>query len=119
MGYHFIKTPKMSLSGEVGPSAVWEHLSGQSATSYAAIRFAESFEYKLTDSTKLWQGVAYIPQITEWTQNYLINFEAGIDTAITKHWNLRVVFQDMYASAPAPGKKDNDIRLLAGVSFKF
>lgn len=119
VGYHFIKTPKMLLSGEVGPSVVWEHLDGQSATSYAAIRFAESFEYKLTESTKLWQGVAYIPQITEWTQNYLINFEAGIDTAITKHWNLRVVFQDMYASAPAPGKKDNDIRLLAGVSFKF
>jgi putative salt-induced outer membrane protein YdiY len=119
VGYQFIKTKKILLSGEVGPSMVWEHLDGSGATSYAAIRFAESFEYKLTESTKLWQGCSYIPQITEWTENYLINFEAGIDTAITKHWNLRVVFQDMYASAPAPGKKDNDIRLLAGVSFKF
>ncbi len=119
IGYHFIKTDKMDLSGEVGPSEVWQHLQGESAENYTAIRFAESFEYKLTATTKIWQGVAYIPQITDWVNNYLINFEAGIDTAITKQWNLRVVFQDMYASEPAPGKKDNDIRLLAGVSFKF
>jgi len=69
--------------------------------------------------TKIWQGVSYIPKITDWSQNYLINVEAGIDTAINKHWSLRVVFQDMYASEPAPGKKDDEIRLLAGASFKF
>jgi putative salt-induced outer membrane protein YdiY len=50
---------------------------------------------------------------------YLLTFEAGIDTAITKHLSLRVVFQDMYASQPAPGKKQNDMRLLAGASYKF
>ncbi len=118
VGYHFIKSKKVLLSGEAGPSVVWEHLDGESATSYVAARFAESFEWKLTDTTKLWQGVAYIPQISKW-DNYLVNFEAGIDTAISKHWNLRVVFQDMYASEPAPGRKQNDIRLLAGTSFKF
>ena len=69
--------------------------------------------------TKIWQCVSYIPKITDWSQNYLINVEAGIDTAINKHWSLRVVFQDMYASEPTPGKKDDDIRLLAGASFKF
>ena len=57
--------------------------------------------------------------MNDWSNNYLVNSEAGIDTAITKHWSLRVVFQDMYASEPATGRKNNDIRLLAGTAYKF
>ena len=52
-------------------------------------------------------------------ENYLANFEAGIDTAITKQWSLRVVFQDQYASEPAHGRKKNDLRLIAGTAYKF
>ena len=48
-----------------------------------------------------------------------MTFEAGIDTAISKHLSLRLVFQDMYASRPAAGKKQNDMRLMAGASYKF
>ena len=98
---------------------MFQHLSGKSPESYAAIRFGEVFEYKIAAGTKLWQSLSYIPQIDDWVGNYLINFEAGIDTAIAKGWSLRVVFQDMYASEPAPGKKNNDMRLLAGVGYKF
>ena len=118
-GYYLIKNKKMNLSVEAGPSAVFEHLQGMDPTTYAAIRFSETFDYKLTESTKIWETLSYIPQIDEWTQNYLLNFEAGIDTAITKKLSLRVVFQDMYASQPAPGKKDNDLRLLAGIAYMF
>jgi putative salt-induced outer membrane protein YdiY len=118
-GYHIIKNQKMDLSAEVGPSAVFEHLSGEDPKTYAGIRFGERFEYQIVAGTKVWEAVGYIPQIDEWTQNYLVNFEAGIDTAITKAWSLRVVFQDLYASQPAKGKKNNDLRLLAGVAYKF
>ena len=118
-GYHIIKNDKMDLSVEAGPSAVFEHLQGEDSTVYAAIRFAESFEYKLAPGTRVWETLGYIPRIDEWADNYLLNFEAGIDTAIAKGWSLRVVFQDMYASQPAPGKKDNDMRLLAGIAYKF
>jgi len=57
--------------------------------------------------------------VDEWDKNYLLNFEAGIETAITKKWSLRVVFQDQYASEPANGRKQNDMRLLAGTAYKF
>jgi len=118
-GYRFIKNDKMTLALEAGPSAVFEHLQGQTATTYAAARFAQTFEYKIAVGTKVWETVSYIPQIDDWVGNYLVNLEVGIDTAIAKGWSLRVVFQDMYASRPATGKKDNDMRLLAGVSYKF
>jgi putative salt-induced outer membrane protein YdiY len=118
-GYYLIKNDKMTLAVEAGPAVVFEHLKGEEARSYWAARFGERFEYKLTATTKFWESVDYIPQVDHWSENYLVNFEAGIDTAITKHWSLRVVFQDMYASDPAPGRKQNDIRLLAGTAYKF
>jgi putative salt-induced outer membrane protein YdiY len=119
VGYYLIKNDKMTLAVEGGPSLVFENLKDQESRAYWGARFAERFEYKLTASTRLWQSVEYIPQVDHWTENYLINFEAGIDTAISKQWSLRVVFQDMYASQPAPGRRDNDMRLLAGTAYKF
>ncbi len=119
VGYYIIKSDKIALSAEVGPSGVFEHLSGEPAKQYAAIRFSETFEYKIAAGTKIWETLSYIPQIDDWVNNYLLNFEAGIDTAINNHFSLRVVFQDMYASEPAAGKKHNDMRLLAGAAYKF
>ena len=118
-GYYLIKNPKMTLALEGGPSLIMEHLQGQPSHGYWAARLAERFEYKLTATTKVWESVDYLPQVDDWAANYLISFEAGIDTAINKHWSLRVVFQDMFASEPALGSKKNDLRLMAGTAYKF
>ena len=118
-GYYFIKNDKMTLAAEAGPSFIYEHLKGQDPHGYWAARFAERFEYKLTASTKVWESLEYLPKVDDWARNYLLNFEAGIETAISKQWSLRVVFQDQYASEPANGRKQNDLRLLAGTAYKF
>ncbi|MCX6928885.1 MAG: DUF481 domain-containing protein [Verrucomicrobia bacterium] len=118
-GYYLIKNTNMTLAVEAGPSLIQEHLKGQSSEGYWAARAAERFEYKLTTTTKFWQSLEYLPKVDDWSNNYLLNFEAGIDTAITKQWSLRVVFQDMYANEPANGRDKNDLRLIAGTAYKF
>jgi len=118
-GYYLIKNDRMTLAAEAGPSLIYEHLKGQDPHGYWAARFAERFEYKLTATTRFWQSLEYLPQVDEWASNYLLNFEAGIETAITTHWSLRVVFQDQYASQPATGREKNDLRLMAGTAYKF
>jgi putative salt-induced outer membrane protein YdiY len=118
-GYYLIKNTNMTLAVEGGPSLIYEHLKGQPSHGYWAARLAERFEYKLTATTKVWESLEYLPKVDEWAKNYLLNFEAGIDTAITTHWSLRVIFQDMYASEPAFGRRQNDIRLMAGTAYKF
>ena len=118
-GYYLIKNTNMTLAVEGGPSLIEEHLKGEPSHGYWAARLAERFEYKLTASTKVWESFEYLPKVDDWANNYLANFEAGISTAINKHWGLRVVFQDMYASEPANDRKQNDIRLLAGTDYKF
>jgi hypothetical protein len=63
--------------------------------------------------------VEYLPKVDDWTRNYLANLEAGIDTSVNKHWSLRFVLQDQYANEPAPRRKKNDLRLIAGTAYKF
>jgi len=114
-----IKEEKTSLSLETGPSVIFERLRGTDQKTYAAIRFGERFEHKLTDTTKLWQTLEYLPQLDRWTEKYLLIGEVGIDAAITKKVSLRAVFQDMFDNLPAPGRKKNDMRLIVGIAYKF
>jgi putative salt-induced outer membrane protein YdiY len=119
LGYYLIKNPKTTLSLEAGPSVVFEKYGPQDADTYMGVRFGERFEHKLTETTKVWQSIDYVPQVDQWLDKYLITAEVGIDTAITKRWSLRAVFQDIYDSLPASGREHNDIRLIAGTAYKF
>jgi putative salt-induced outer membrane protein YdiY len=119
IGYYLIKNARTSLAVEAGPSLVLEKYRGQSSDTYLGARFAERFEHKLTDTTRIWQSLEYVPQVDRWADKYIITAEIGIDTAITERWSLRVVGQDIYDSEPAPGRKKNDLRLIAGTAYKF
>jgi putative salt-induced outer membrane protein YdiY len=118
-GYYFIKDTNTTLSAEIGPSAVFEKHSGQSEDTYLGLRIGERFEHKLSATTKVWESADYVPQVDKWTEKYVITAEIGIDSSITKSWSLRVVLQDTYDSAPTSGRKNNDIRLIAGTAYKF
>jgi putative salt-induced outer membrane protein YdiY len=118
-GYYLIKEKNTTLAVEVGPSAVLEKYQDRIQKTYLGIRFGERFEHKLSASTKIWESVSYVPQVDKWVENYIITAEAGIDTAITKKWSLRVLVQDLYTSEPTDDRKNNDVRLVAGTAYKF
>jgi putative salt-induced outer membrane protein YdiY len=118
-GYYLVKEANTTLAVEVGPSGVFEKYKNQGSDTYVGIRFAERFEHKLSASTKIWESLSYVPQVDKWVDKYIVTGEAGIDTAITKKWSLRVLFQDIYDSQPAAGRKNNDMRLVAGTAYKF
>jgi hypothetical protein len=119
VGYYLIKEEKTSLSVEAGPSLVVEKFENLPGDTYIAARFGEKFEHKLSDTAKVWQTAEYIPQIDRWTEKYVISGEVGISAAVTKAWGLRVVGQVIHDSEPAPGRKYNDFRLIAGTDYKF
>jgi len=118
LGYSINKNAKTSLVGEVGPGFVAEKLGDARWRDYMTLRVAERFEWKINDRFKLWQSVEWLPQVDDFS-NYLLNAELGVSTAITPKWDLRVVLQDTYDNQPAPGRKSNDLKLIAGVGFKF
>ena len=123
VGYYLLKSTNTTLAVEVGPSLVTEQYNGKDNDTYCGIRFAERFEHQLTDSSKIWQSVSYVPAVDDWMGNYTVTFEAGIDTAISKDkkWKLRVVFQDIYSESPSKpaGIENNELRLIAGTAYTF
>jgi putative salt-induced outer membrane protein YdiY len=118
IGYYFIKNKKTSLSGEVGPAAVIEKIGSSDWETYFTVRLAERFEHKINDRTRIWQSVEFMPQVDDF-ENFIVNAELGIETAISKRWALRVVLQDSYDNEPSPGREENDLKLVAGAAYKF
>ena len=116
-GYYFIKNEKTQLSGEVGPGFIYERQGGNTH-SYLTLRVAERLEHKFNDRTRLWQSLEFLPQVDNFN-NYIINAEIGIDTALTKKLSLRTYVQDTYDNEPAPLRKKNDVKLVTALAYTF
>ena len=116
-GYYLIKGTNDTLAVEAGPGFVVQKL-GATTRGYATLRLGERFEHKFSATAKLWQNFEIIPQVDKFN-NYYVNAEIGIESAISKDWSLRSYIQDTYYNIPAPGRLKNDIKLVTGIAYKF
>ena len=116
-GYYLLKNTNASLAVEAGSGFMAQRLGGQDE-SFATVRLADRFEYKLGNGAKLWQSLEFLPQVDK-AENFIINFEVGIEAAITKTISLKTSLIDSYANQPAAGHEKNDAKLIAGVAYKF
>jgi len=116
-GYYFVKAKTTSLKGEAGAGFEAQRLGGDNQ-SFATVRLAEEFEHKFTDRARVWQTGELLPQVDK-LENYVVNFELGIEASISKSFSLKTAFDDTYANRPALGRKKNDAKIVAGVSYKF
>ena len=116
-GYYFINNDRTKLSAEIGPGYIYEKL-GSGTDSYATLRIAERFEYKISERARLWQSVEWLPQVDNF-ENFLLVAEIGVESDLTEKMSLRVSLQDNYDNQPAAGRKANDLRLVTGIGYKF
>jgi len=117
VGYYFIKNKDMTLAVEAGPGGVFEKLDG-SSKNYAAARFAQRLERKWNAHARVWETLEFLPQFDQ-SKNFLFNAEIGVETALTRKISLRTVLRDNFINLPAPGRKQNDLKLISGVVYKF
>ncbi|GDY18946.1 hypothetical protein LBMAG56_02910 [Verrucomicrobiota bacterium] len=118
LGYYFVKTDRTKLSGEVGPSLVYERSAGGASKTYMALRVAERLDHKISDKTKIWQSAEFLPQVDNFN-NYILNLEAGLETELYKNLALRTYVQDSYHKLPAAGRQKNDLKFVTAVAYKF
>jgi len=116
-GYYFIKTTNTALAGEFGPSIIFQRLGGVD-TSYGSLRLADRFEHKLSAGARVWERAEILPQVTKF-ENFLVNAEVGAEAALTKTFSLQVTLQDNFVNQPAPGRKDNDVKLISSLVYRF
>ena len=117
-GYYFLKQTNTTLAGEFGPAMVFERL-GSSDNNYVTLRVAKRFEHKFaSQNARVWQSVEFLPQVNDFN-NYIANFEVGIEAAISKKVSLQAILQDSFVNRPAPGRDQNDLKLVSGLKYKF
>jgi putative salt-induced outer membrane protein len=116
-GYYFVKTTNTIFAGEFGPGLITQRLGGVDTT-YSSLRLAERFEHKVNDGARIWQKAEILPQVDK-LNNYLVNAEVGAEALFTKTLSLRITVLDNYVNEPAPGRKDNDVKLISGVVYRF
>jgi len=118
-GYYFIKNKATLLSAEVGPGFIAERLGGHDK-SFATLRLGEKFNQTLSDRARLWETAEILPQVDDF-KNYIVNFEIGVEADLnsSQKLSLRVYLDDTYNNVPAPGRKKNDLKLVAAVAYKF
>jgi putative salt-induced outer membrane protein YdiY len=117
-GYYLIKQTNLTLRAELGPGYVFEKLKGTGENDYVTLRVAERGEWKINARAKIWESLEYLPQVDRF-ENYVVNAELGLDTAITAHFSQVTFMQDTYRGEPATGRLHNDFKLVAGVKYKF
>jgi putative salt-induced outer membrane protein YdiY len=117
VGYYFIKDKMTYLAGEAGVAFEAQHL-GKKSETFATARLADRFEHKFNDHARLWQSAEFLPQVDQF-DNYVVNFEIGIETSVTKSFTLKTYLDDTYQNRPALGRKKNDVQIVAALGYKF
>jgi putative salt-induced outer membrane protein YdiY len=118
VGYYLLKETNTTLAVEAGSAIVFEQLGDQNTT-YATLRLADRFEYKFSGQrARAWQTVEILPQVDAFN-NYNVNAEVGIETAISKKLSLQTFVVDNYINEPAAGRQKNDVKLVSGMKYKF
>jgi putative salt-induced outer membrane protein YdiY len=117
LGQYLVRDAKTTLGVEFGVAGILEDV-GDASDEVFALRFGQNLTHQLSETAKVWESVEYLPEAEDF-DNYLINAELGIEAAINGDLALRVVLQDRYDATPALGLDENDLNLIAGLSYKL
>jgi len=118
LGYKLWSNDRSSLSIELGPGWTSEEQDGIS-NEYFSARVAELFEYQISERSKFWQKAEWIPEIEDFGDNYLINYEVGIATQLTDQWSLKTFARGVYDAEVPEGIDENDIGIFTTLSYGF
>lgn len=109
VGYYFLKDDTYKLSGEAGPSYIFEKI-GSESKEYLAPRVAERFEWTLTPTSKFFQSAEMFISAED-SEDFLVNTEAGVEAALTTKLSLVLSAKDQFDNIPAKDKDRNDFYL--------
>ena len=117
IGFYLLSNEESSIATELAFAYLWEKVGGVSRDA-PTIRLTQRVTHKLSEKSKVWASVDYLPEADEFG-NYLLVSEAGLEAMMNGRVSLRFTVKDTYDSEPADGKKDNDIAFFTGIGLKL
>ena len=118
-GYQWFETPTFNLSTEAGLAWVYESFKNDGNDDHVAARLAYHVDWTPIKPLKLFHNLEYLPNITDWLDDYNLNLDAGLRATIYEGFFAEAKVELRYDSTPAPGAKKEDVRYLLGVGWSF
>ena len=101
LGYKFLSGPKQFLEGEAGLNYVMEEYTDNTEEKYPQGRVFGKYEYVFTDKNKCFQSLEFLYDFEE-SDNYNINSETALITALSDYLSLKTSYQIRYDNHPVP-----------------
>lgn len=117
LGYYLLKSEETKFGLETGPAYVFEKLGGVK-NDFLAFRVANTFSWKFSATAKIFQYAEYLLN-TENTDQSIAIGKAGLEAALTSSLALVLAVEDRFNSAPAEGRKKNDVLVTSGLKVSF
>lgn len=113
LGYYFIRDNQFKFKIEAGPSYIFEQVGGIE-DDYLAPRIADGFEWALTCTSKIFQTAEILFDVGD-SENYLVNAEAGVESALTTALSLVFKVRETYDNQPAEGRERGDLAMITAI----
>ncbi|MFW6114983.1 MAG: DUF481 domain-containing protein [Thermodesulfobacteriota bacterium] len=101
VGYKFLTGPKHFLQGELGVNYVTEEYTDDTDADYLQGRAFGGYEYAFSKKNKFSQSLEFLYDFEE-SENYNINSETALISAISDYLSLKTSYQIKYDNQPVP-----------------
>ena len=118
LAYKVVATASTEWTTDGSLGVVFEKDRGQVLDTSGAFIGGERLTHKFNDRVRLVQDADYSPKIDDFS-NYVVNAQATLEADLSAKLSATLTLGDTYRNEAAPGRKQNDIRLLAGIKCKF
>lgn len=112
-GYYFLKDTSFTFRLEAGPSYIFER-SGGIKDDYVAPRVADKFEYFISCTSKIYQSAEILLDVND-SENYLVNAEIGIESALSTELSLVMLIRETFDNQPAEGREKDDLAVISAL----
>ena len=108
-GYYLVKNADYAFRVEAGPSYIFEKSKGGDTNNHFAPRLAEKFDWTISCTSKVYEKAEVLFDLAD-SKNYLVNAEAGVESALSSSLALVVSVRNVLNNEPASGRDKNDLQ---------
>jgi putative salt-induced outer membrane protein YdiY len=119
VGYRWFEGPSFNFSTEAGLAYTYEEYSTTGSNSFWGPRFAYSVDWRPVEPLRLYNTFEYLPSFRAFTEDYLVNINAGLRATVWKGLFTDVRIEYRYDNEPAPGRKKADTRYILGLGWEW
>lgn len=117
LGYYLIKNADYSFFVDAGPGYLFEKVDGVD-NNYFAPKVGEGFTWVISCTSKLYETVNVLFD-TEDSSNYIVNAEAGIESALSSTMSLLIGARQTFDNQPAAGLEKGDLAVISAIKVNL